>query len=463
MVFHKLYIFSKSICANILVVTILVLGANRALAQGALPIKYFVKLSLQEAILKAQKENLDMLQAQISLKNAELNHKQAINNKLPNVAGYNGISTNFGRGIDFITNTYSSVTNTNNNLGANASLVLYQGGFLKNSIKKNEYELKASEQDVLALQNNVSLNIALAYLNTLNFEDQVKVAVTQTLATKLQIERTEKLVRAGTLPSANVLDLKAQLANEETNKISTEGLLANAKLRLAQLMNLENINDYELVPLVVELGQNLDYGQSINTVIDQAIVDQPTIKASDMRIQSEAMSIKLAEAGFKPSISLNGGIGSGYGSAGKDFQTGEKLRYFTQIGQNFAQNVGINMNIPIFSQFQNKTRLQQANLQKINAEINGKKAKQTLRQDIETAFVNRNNSVRTYLSLQEQIKALEEAFRMAEVRFNAGAIDYVNYSLQKVNLDKAKSNAVQAKYDLIFRTKILDFYQNKPL
>ncbi len=463
MVFNKLYILSKSVCSTILMVVMLVLWANCVFSQGALPGKNYVKLSLQDAIQKAQKENLDMQQAQISFKNSELNLKQSINNKLPNLSGYSGLSTNFGRGIDFITNTYSSVTNTNNNLGANASLVLYQGGFLQNSIKKNEYELKASEQDMLALKNNVSLNIALAYLNALNFEDQVKVAVAQTLATKLQIERTEKLVRAGTLPNANVLDLKAQLANEETNKINVEGLLANAKLSLAQLMNLENISDFELVPLPIELTQDLDYGQSINTVIEQAIVDQPSIKASDLRVQSESMSIKLAEAGFKPSVNLSGGIGSGYGSAGKDFKTGERLGYFTQIDQNFAQNIGVNINIPIFSQFQNKTRLQQANLQKINAEINGKKAKQSLRQDIETAFVNRNNSVRTYLSLQEQIKALEEAYRMAEVRFNAGAIDYVNYSLQKVNLDKAKSNAVQAKYDLIFRTKILDFYQNKPL
>jgi outer membrane protein len=123
----------------------------------------------------------------------------------------------------------------------------------------------------------------------------------------------------------------------------------------------------------------------------------------------------------------------------------------------------LNASIPIFTRYNNRTRVAQAKVQKLNAEFEAQKTRQTLRQNIETAYTNMNNAAKRYDALTVQVSALEESYRAAESRFNAGAIDYVSYSLQKTNLDKAKANLAQAKYDYVFRTKILDYYQNKPL
>jgi outer membrane protein len=421
------------------------------------------KITLQQAVDIALKNNIQVKQSTVSVQNSELALQQAKNNKLPSVNGYTGISTNFGRGIDFITNTYSTQTNTNNNLGLNTDVVIYQGGLLQNTIKKNELDLKASQQDMAATKDNIALQVVLAYLNILNFEDQLSISQSQSDITKQQIDRTEKLVRAGSLPQSNVYDLKAQLANEETQTVNAQSSLETARLTLVQLMNDTNYENVSLDRISLTAPAADSYGATPTQVYETAEKYQPAIKAADLRIESNILGIKMAESGLKPTVSFSGGLGSGYGSAGKDFKTGQKLAYFTQLNQNFAQNIGLNLSIPIFNKYGTKTRIQQSNLQKISAELTAQSTRQTLRQNIEQAYVNMNNAAKRFESLTVQVTALEESFRAADSRFNAGAIDFVSYNLQKTNLDKAKANQVQAKYDYVFRTKILDFYQNKPL
>jgi outer membrane protein len=420
-------------------------------------------ITLQQAVDIALKNNIQIKQSVVSVQNSELLLQQAKNNKLPSVNGYSGVSTNFGRGIDFSTNTYTSQTISNNNLGINTDMVIYNGGILQNTIKRNEYDLKATQQDMEAMKNNISLQVVLAYLNMLNFEDQLGIAKSQSEITKQQIERTSKLVKAGSLPQSNLFDLQAQLANEETTIVNSESNLETGRLTLLQLMNDPNLENIKLERISIAQPGTEAYGANAGQVYEIAEKNQPVIKASDLRIESNIVGIKIAEAGFRPSLSFSGGLGSGYSSAGKDILTREKIGYFKQLGRNSSQNLGLNLNIPIFNKYSNKTRLAQSNLQKINAELSAQSARQTLRQNIEQAYVNLNNSTKKFDALKVQVAALEESFRAAESRFNAGAIDFVSYSLQKTNLDKARANQVQAKYDYVFRTKILDFYQNKPL
>jgi outer membrane protein len=421
------------------------------------------RINLQQAVDIALKNNIQVKQSVVSVQNSELIFQQSKNNKLPSANGYTGLSTNFGRGIDFLTNTYTNQTISNNNLGLNVDMIVYQGGLLQNTIKRNQLDLKASEQDLLAMKNNTALQVVLAYLNILNFEDQLTIAQSQSEITKQQIDRTEKLVRAGSLPQSNVFDLKAQLANEETTIVNSQSSLDIAKLNLIQLMNDPNTTNVQLDRISLNAPLSEAYGATATQVYDAAEDTQPAILASDLRTQSTIYGMKMAEAGFKPNLSFSAGVGSGYSTSGKDIITREKIRYFTQLNNNLSENIGLSLNIPIFNKFRNKTSLAQANLQKINAELTAQNARLTLRQNIEQAYVDMNNSAKRFEALSVQVSALEESFRAADSRYNAGAIDFVAYNLQKTNLDKARANQVQAKYDYVFRTKILDFYQNKPL
>jgi outer membrane protein len=453
------------------------------------------KLSLQDAVNIALKNNISVKQSenQVLLNNLQL--QQSKFNQLPNASGNVNEYFNFGRSLDPFTNTNIDRNINYNQLSLSGNVVIFNGYQLKNTIAQNDILLKATQLDLQAMKENISLQVVLAYLNILNAEDQLGISQNQTNITKLQIDRTDKLVKAGSLPQSNLFDLKAQLATEETTVINNQSTLDLAKLSLLQLLNDKNITDVKVDRISVPVPSTTGYDTSIGKIYEIAQETQPAVKAADLRIKGADKGIEIARAGFLPIITANVNAGANQSNAQKNYTfrevtseqnlgtvkfngqeiplivtstnkipvEGGTTNYFTQLGNTFNYGFGVNANIPIFSRYANKTNVSRAKIQKENANLNAQQARLTLRQNIEQAYTNLNNAAKRYEALTIQVSALEESFRAAESRFNAGAIDFVNYSLQKTNLDKARGNLVQAKYDFVFRTKILDYYQNKPL
>lgn len=455
------------------------------------------KISLQEAVSIAQKNNISVKQSENQVLLNSLQLQQSRFNKLPNAVGNINEFFNFGRSLDPFTNTNIDQNINYNQLSMQGNIIIYNGYQLKNTIAQNDILLKATQLDLQAMKENIALQVALAYLNIMNAEDQLAISQTQTGITRLQIDRTDKLVRAGSLPQSNLFDIKAQLALEESTVINNQSILDIAELTLLQLLNDKNVTNVKVDRVSVPTPSTAGYEASIEKIIDIAESSQPVVKAAELRIKGADKSIEIARAGFLPIISGSIGVGANQSNAQKDLilrditdtrdlgtvkfqgqdiplivtstnrgvpmRTDVTTNYFTQLGNTFNYNFGVNANIPIFSRYANRTNVTRAKIQKENANLNAQQARLTLRQNIETAYTNLTNAAKRYDAFLVQVSALEESFRAAESRFNAGAIDFVSYSLQKTNLDKAKGNLVAAKYDFIFRTKILDFYQNKPL
>lgn len=484
----------KSGVYRLLVGAALIAG-TQAQAQTAVeaPSSKGPKITLQQAVDIALRNNISVKQSEIQLQNAVLNYQQAKNNQLPGANGTISEFFNFGRSLDPFTNTYVARNINYNSLGVNAGVTVFNGNLLKNTVIQNDLLVKANQLDMQAMKENISMQVVLAYLNILNAEDQLTIAQSQTAITKLQIDRTEKLVRAGSLPQSNLLDLKAQIANEETTVVNNQSTLDLAKLNLIQLLNDKEIaNTINLDRISVPTPSTTAYEAPVDQIYQTAEGTQPTVKASDLRVKSADKGIEIARAGFLPTVNFSASTGANQSNAQKIYKidgtnqqnlgtvsfNGQDIPlvvntprtveagtvgYFRQLESTFNYAFGLSANIPIFSRFSNKTRVSQAKLQKVNAELEAQKTRLTLRQNIEQAYTNMSNSAKRYDALTVQVTALEESFRAAESRFNAGAIDFVSYNLQKTNLDKAKANQIQAKYDFIFRTKILDYYQNKPL
>ncbi len=453
------------------------------------------KLSLQEAVSIAQKNNISVKQSENQVLLNSLQLKQSKFNQLPSASGNVQEYFNFGRSLNYFDNTITDRNINSNQLSIGANVMIFNGYQLKNTIAQNDIFLKATQLDLQAMKENIALQVALAYLNIMNAEDQLGISQTQTNITKLQIDRTDKLVKAGSLAQSNLFDLKAQLATEETTVINNQTVLDLAKLTLIQLLNDKNIIDVKVDRVSIPTPSTTGYEASIAKVYEVAETSQPIIKAADMRIKGADKGIEIAKAGFLPVITGIANFGANQSNAQKDYTfekvpdvqnlgtvkfqgqdiplvintfkvnqiEGTTTNYFTQLGNTFNYGFGVNANIPIFSRFANKSNVTRAKLQKEGANLNAQQARLTLRQNIEQAYTNLTNAAKRYDAFLIQVSALEESFRAAESRFNAGAIDFVSYSLQKTNLDKAKGNLVAAKYDFIFRTKILDFYQNKPL
>jgi outer membrane protein len=335
-------------------------------------------------------------------------------------------------------------------------MLLFNGGQIRNTVLQNDYNLKASQEDLASIKENISLQVVLAYLAILNSEDQLTIAKSQTEITKLQITRTEKLVNAGSLAPSNLLDLKAQLANEESNVVNFYSSLDLNKLTLLQLLNDSSISSIELQRIQVPVPNTKGYETGLDELYTKALTIQPLVKAADLRVQSALKGISVAKSATLPTLSFNASVSANQSNA-------LSLGYFDQINNTQNKVLTVGLNIPIFTRFASRTRIAQAGLQRENASIEAERARLTLRQNIEQAYLNLNNAAMKYEAGISQVSALEESFRAAESRFGAGTIDFVSYNLQKTNLDRARLSLVQSKYDFVFRTKILDFYQGKAL
>lgn len=451
-----------------------------------------VHLSLSQAVDIALQHNLTVKSYEVNLKNAELTYQQAKYNQLPSVGGNINQAASFGRSINPYTNGYDSRNINYNNVGLNANLTLFNGGQLRNTILQNEFALKATQQDLQSMRENIALQVVLSYLSILNAEDQLSIAQAQTEITKLQIDRTQKLVTAGTLPVSNVLDLKAQLANEESNVVSFQSSLDINKLTLQQLLNDSSIRMFDLQRIQVPVPSSKAYDLSVDAIYAKALEIQPLVRAADFRVQGASKGVAVAKAFRLPTLSMSGSWSANQSNALRTIELlgsqtvnlgsvaiggtsypvstvqpkygeGSTVGYFDQLNNTQNKVISLNLNIPIFAKYANRTRVTQAGLQKENAEIEAERARLTLRQNIEQAYVNMVNAANKYEASSTQVSALEESFRASESRFNAGTIDFVSYNLQKTNLDKARLALIQVKYDFVFRTKILDYYQGKSL
>lgn len=451
------------------------------------------KLTLQECVDIALKNNIQVKQSVLQVEANQNNLNQSRYNKYPSLNGNVSQGFSFGRGIDPFTNAAITQQITFNNYNLSANVTLYAGGQIQNTIRQNDLVLRASQEDVQATKENTSLSIAGAYLNVLNNEDLIAISQAQAEQTKRQIERIEKLVRAGALPETNLLDLQAQLANDELSIVNNQNAVDAAKLQLLQLMNVNPNQDIQLDRIAVNT-QLQNYDATPQQIYDIALQGQANIKAANLRIESAEIGIELAKAALKPTLSFGAGLSTNYSSAAQRALRGEpvdvtttanvlfngqtvpiqfvtqqptfsyqKIQYFDQLNSNQNKNLSFNLRIPIFNAFQAKTRVANSFINKKNIEYQAESSKQQLRQNIETAYNNMLAASKRYAATQKQVTSLELAFRASETRFNVGALNSVDYNLAKTNLDRARANLIQAKYEYVFRTKILDFYQNKPL
>lgn len=452
------------------------------------------RYSLQRALEIAWENNIQVRQSQVQVEVNQNNLLQARFNRLPNLNGnISGPGISFGRGIDPFSNLAINQQLTFNNFNLSSSVTLFAAGQLRNTIKQNQLTVQASQQDVQAQRDQLSLNVVLAYLQVINNEDLLAIAVGQTEVSRLQVERTKKLVDAGALPPANLYDLQAQLANDELSVVNAENNLTLSKVSLLQLMNVNGLQDIQLDRLSINTPTE-DYPQSAQQVYETALGYVPTVKAANFRVQSAGRGVEIARGALAPSLALNTNLSTNYSSAARRRIQGnlvdvpttvtvlvdgqpqpftfftqqpsvsiEGIRYFDQLASNRNANVSLGLRIPIFNGYQGRVQVANARLNQRNQELEADNVRLQLRQTIEQAYTNLTTAAKRYAATSQQVSALEQAFRVAESRLNAGAINSVDYNLAKTNLDRARSNQVQAKYDYIFRTKILDFYQNKPL
>lgn len=414
------------------------------------------KWTLEKCIDYALENNIVIKQYQINSEYRQNEYNQAKFNKLPSVSASASQGVNFGRS-ETLDGTFDNFTSANTNANIGANVLIWRGGTLKNTIKQNEFQFKASLEDLQKAKDDVTLNIASAYLEILFAQELIQVAEKQVAQTRQQIERSKQLVQAGTLAEGALLEAKAQLAREELELVNSKNNLQLANLNLAQLLELDDYSNFEVsIPELPELRAQMSLTSSAN-VFEKAVENRPEIKSAEYSLMNAETQLDIAKGGRMPTLSAYAGVSNNYIA----FENAPSFN--DQISKNINENLGVNLNIPIFSKFQNRTNIENSKLQIENNQLDLENAKKNLRKQIEQAYVNAKAAMERYNANKAAVNSMEESFRYIEEKFNVGRVNPLEYNDAKTNLAIAQSNLLQAKYDFIFRSKILDFYNGIPI
>lgn len=451
--------------------------------------------SLEKCIKYAQDKSLTLKQAQFAVENNKVTLKQNKMSRYPTVNASTGLGLNSGRTVDFTDNSISTQTSISNNIGINSGVALYQGGRIKNSIKQNEIDIKAAELDVEQTSRDIALQVAQSYLQVLLAEEQLQTVKGQLKQTQDQLAQTNKLIRAGTLPVNNRLDIEAQIARNEQTVIAAQNAVSLGYLTLKQLMFLDVETDIKVFAPGLTVDESSLKGVKLNSIYSQAINTQPNIRAGELRVKSADVAEDIALSTRKPTISLSAGINTGYSSLGREIasvnttintipltfesdvigtvsgdleipQSEPVFRnqpYFSQLNNNLGQNVGLNINYPIWDNKQAKLNAERAKLNKENVKIQNELLKQRLRVDIQNAYTNAIAAQKTYEAAERSLVSQKASYENTKKRYDLGSANAFELSTAQNTLALAETELIRSKYDYVFRLKILDFYAGRPI
>lgn len=444
-----------------------------------------VPVTLEESIRIALENNLELEGAQLREKRARINFKMTRNNILPDLNGSYNIGLSNGRSIDPFTNAYINRELTFSNAGLGLNATIFNGFNLLNSIRQSKLNLKASQMEVEEEKQNLMLDVTLAYLTVLNNRDLVQLAENRLETTGEQVNRLQTLYSEEVGNPADFTDIQGLAAVDRTGVIQAQNSLQESLLNLEQLLNIT----YDVRPEGIELMMDLEpYSYSAEQVFEEALNSFPTFQARELRVQAARKGVHAARSLYFPEISLFGQMNTNYSSAAQIFletgntvvETGgfvtidgqqvpvftnqtlfseESISYEDQFTNNLNSVVGVSVSVPLFNGFQvkNNVALEKITLQESIVEMENTKLQ--LRQSIEQAFNDMQAAYKRYNILQEQVDAFEESFRINEIRFNSGVSTIVEYTISKNNLDNARINLANAKYEYLLRVKVLDYYR----
>ncbi len=423
--------------------------------------------SLEDCINYAIENNIQIKQTELTIESREADLLQSKLNLLPSLNGGTNFSWSWGRTLDQTTYVYFNQETNQGNMNFDAGLTLFRGLRYQNQIKQNKIDFLASQYNADKMRDDISLLLTRAYLQILFNKELLNVAREQVAITQEQIDRTSKMVEAGTLARGSLLEIEAQGASEELSVINYENLLDLAYLDLLQILDLEADADVEIeIPeLTMELVVEL---QSIKNIYETAITTQPIIKVAELQVESSQKSVAIAKGDRSPVLAVGAGWRTNYSNQYRKYdpESGgftDVIPFGDQFKDNQSEYLGFSLSIPIFNGYQTSTTINKAKISAANSEYDLELTKNTLRKEIEQAYNDAKAAYKSFDATDRSLSAFEESFRYTEQKFNVGMANSVDYNLAKSQLTSAESVLLRAKYDYIFKTKILDFYMGKPL
>lgn len=419
-------------------------------------------LTLPQAIERMLQNNLNIKQGTLNVSTADVNLRQSKAALLPSLNATNSNNLSFGRGQD---QTSFQVINKKLYQGSGSigtSVDLF-GGFAKiNQIKQNKILLDADYSSLDKIKNDLTLDVVVSYMQVVYNEDLLKTSKEQLVVATQTLKRENVLLDAGNKTMADISQAKAQVATAELNVTNAQNALTISYLTLGQLMEMgSETNTFRVVAPTVK---EIEFSQSnydVNEVYNSALKTYPDIKLAGLNTMAAAKQIDISKGSLLPKVSLNAGLGSSYSyifnnSAPQD-------NFSTQVSDRFNQYIGLSLQIPIFNGLSAKSNVKRAKISYDGYKIQEQLTKNNLNKVIAQAVTDLKAAESRYVSTQNTYNAQKDAFNVIEQRYNVGLVNSLDYNTSITNRNKAEIDFIQAKYDLLFRSKVIDYYLGKQI
>lgn len=413
--------------------------------------------TLDDCIGYALRNNIDVQQRSLQVERSDVELSTSKFSRLPGLSASLGADASFGRVIGS-DNTYKNNNQTSGSFNVSASMPLFQGMRINQQIKAGKLDLAAAVQDLEKAREDVSINVMTLYLQVLYNKELEGVAERQLALSTQQAERSRSLAAAGKQPESAVYESDALVANDQLMLTQTRNDLRLALLDLSQALNRQSAAGFDIAEPTLDsvaLASLYRLG-SVEEVYAYAADHRPHLRAERLRLESSEHEVNIARSSLYPSLSLRGGYGTSVFSADKD-------KFWAQTRHNSREYVGLSLDIPIFNRRATRNGIRTAKIAQRSQQLTLTNAERELRKLIEQAWYNADAAYAKYRSAEAAAASAKVAFAYEERKSEAGRSTIFDFNDAKTRMEKAEAEAVQAKYEFVFRSKILDFYRGEPL
>lgn len=414
--------------------------------------------SLRRCVDYAIEHNISIKQRENVKRQQQLQLSNAKNSRLPNLDGSVSQNFSFGRGLTS-DNTYTNKSTSSTSFSLGTSVPLFTGLRIPNTIKLNQLNLEASTADLEKAKNDISVQVAQAYVQILYSLEIAEVARRQVSIDSMQVVRLQAMIDNGKASEAELAQQKATLAQGRLTATQAQNQYEQAVLTLTQLLELPSADKFAIERPKVGNIDNNNEKYSVDAIYAEALGVKPEVKAEELRLKGSEYSINIARSGWYPQLSLSAGLGTNYYKT-----SGFKADNFSdQMKNNFSQYIGLNLSVPIFNRFQTRNSVRSAKIERESQQLQLDNVKKSLYKEIQQACQAANAASAKYSSSIEAGKSSNAAFRLMQAKYENGKANITEFNEAKNSMMKAESDLAQAKYEYVFQTTLVDFYRGKAI
>ena len=407
--------------------------------------------SLQECIDIAIKNNLELNFRQYSIDRTKQDLSQAKSDRLPNVNGSASQRVSFGRDVNPTSNDFAQNVRSYN-MSLSSSVDIFNGFRKTNTIERIQENLAAGKFDLEDAKNEIRLNVIQLYMQLMLSQAKIQQADIRIDQSEIQLSRIQKMIEAGSSSLVDKFQIESQLADDQFNKVSTTNNISQTKLNLLQLMNLPFNEDFEIEMIDVENISSTPLISNTQELFDGLVTKFPAMKAADTRISASKLNTKIAKSGYYPSLGASAGIFSQSSSIPFD-------PFYEQWEQNFNQSLGLRLDVPIFNNKRVSRNVQIAKINELEAKNNKKVTSQSLRRELEKITLDAELALKRLEAAETKLNASQKTFNAVEKRYETGFENYFAFAQTRNNFNLSSIIYLEAKYDYVFKKKIIEFYE----